>query len=105
MTTLVFYTSAICASINILLLLFVFPESLDKEMRMRNVEAAQEARIKPARERGGEVGALALYQERSERIRRAPGNARAESQDYMAEAGIGAFPLYLPPYLGSSSHS
>ena len=46
MTTLVFYTSAICTSINIFLLLFVVPESLNTEMRMRNVEAAHEARIK-----------------------------------------------------------
>jgi len=72
MTTLVFYTSAICASINILLLLFVFPEiGSIKKCAMRNVEAAQEARIKLQENVGAKWGPWHSIKSAVNAIRRA----------------------------------
>lgn len=55
-TTAVFCFSSVCASINIFLLLFVFPESLSPEARTHNTEAAEEARTKALQTAEGKGG-------------------------------------------------
>ncbi|KAF8520540.1 major facilitator superfamily domain-containing protein [Gautieria morchelliformis] len=55
-TTAVFYASSLCASINIFLLLFVFPESLSPATRARNIEAAREVRNKALQGPKGKKG-------------------------------------------------
>lgn len=55
-TTPVFFTSSVFASINVFLLLFIFPESLSAELQARNVEAAKEARSKALQGSRGKMG-------------------------------------------------
>ncbi|KAF8583727.1 MFS general substrate transporter [Ramaria rubella] len=55
-TTKVFRTSVVCAFINLFLLLFVFPESLDKETREQNIKAAKEAKEKALQAAHGKRG-------------------------------------------------
>ncbi|KIJ51095.1 hypothetical protein M422DRAFT_44287 [Sphaerobolus stellatus SS14] len=55
-TTAVFYVSVILATINLFLVLFVFPESLNREVRDTNIKAAKEARQVALQDSAGKTG-------------------------------------------------
>jgi len=54
--TAVFYVAAICAAINVFLILFIFPESLKHEVRERNIETARLARVAILQDRSRKSG-------------------------------------------------